>query len=539
MIYKLLVIAKNTLTETLRQPVYAVIIAFSLFLFFMSPSIAMYTLDEDIKMLREIGLSTLVLTGLFIAIFSATAAVTEEIETKTITTVLSKPVGRPTFILGKFLGVTAAVVLAHYICTTALLMAVRHGVLETATDTHDWPVIATAAAVVVVGLIILVTVNLPSGSGQVAEPDVSPRQEVANIDSGSNPVGSNTQSKGTSEMQPPKEDVAPKEPAQSAVAVSDDVGNLDLKLRLKAGQKHRLRLYRETNSSQTIEGRKIDENLINTMGLEFEAEEVDPNGIIRLKVTYLTIHDVTITERGRREYDSTKPDVATNNRGGVLFSAMIGQSFIAKVTTKGEIVELEGLNEMYQRMAEPIVKWDEEDAKRRARMPGRTVTFAPIEERIESRKKYLEMHSRTGQRAIREMLGSVIVPFRREPVALGGSWQARSTLSMGGSTIIGLYDCTYNLREAKQESVLVDIGSKIGLDDEPVPGGEGPDSPRVTLTGSCQGSLEIDPSTGWLLHKNVTLNYSGEIKRPPTERSPQGSTMGMSIEIVTTVEPIE
>jgi ABC-type transport system involved in multi-copper enzyme maturation permease subunit len=158
-IYKLLIIAKNTLTETLRQPVYAVIIAFSLFLFFMSPSIAMYSMDEDIKMLRELGLSTLVLTGLFIAIFSATAAVTEEIETKTITTVLSKPVGRPTFILGKFLGVTAAVVLAHYICTSALLMAVRHGVLEAATDTHDWPVIATAAAVVFLSLLLTAFLN--------------------------------------------------------------------------------------------------------------------------------------------------------------------------------------------------------------------------------------------------------------------------------------------------------------------------------------------------------------------------------------------
>jgi len=159
MVYKLLIVAKNTLTETLRQPIYAVIIAFSLFLFFMSPSIAMYTMDEDIKMLREIGLSTLVLTGLFIAIFSATAALTEEIETKTITTVLSKPIGRPTFILGKFLGVTAAVALAHYICTLALLMTTRHGVLEAATDTHDWPVIATVGAVVLLALLLTAFLN--------------------------------------------------------------------------------------------------------------------------------------------------------------------------------------------------------------------------------------------------------------------------------------------------------------------------------------------------------------------------------------------
>jgi ABC-2 type transport system permease protein len=145
---KLFTIAKNTFIETLRQPIYSIIITAALLLFFVSPSLTMYTMSDDNKLLREIGLSTLFLTSLFIAIFSASGAVAQEIENKTITTVLSKPVLRPIFIIAKFLGVTAAVVLAHYICTVALLMSIRHGVLETVNDTHDWTVIGTAGAVV-------------------------------------------------------------------------------------------------------------------------------------------------------------------------------------------------------------------------------------------------------------------------------------------------------------------------------------------------------------------------------------------------------
>ncbi|MHC4891724.1 MAG: ABC transporter permease, partial [Planctomycetota bacterium] len=146
--HKLFTIAKNTFIETLRQPVYAIIIIAALFLFFISPSLTMYTMSDDNKLLREIGLSTLFLASLFIAIFSASGAVAEEMENKTITTVLSKPVQRPIFIIAKFFGVTAAVVLAHYICTIALLMSIRHGVLESASETHDWTVISTAAVVV-------------------------------------------------------------------------------------------------------------------------------------------------------------------------------------------------------------------------------------------------------------------------------------------------------------------------------------------------------------------------------------------------------
>ncbi|MHC4677205.1 MAG: ABC transporter permease subunit [Planctomycetota bacterium] len=151
---RLFTIARNTFIETLRQPIFAIIIVAALMLFFVTPSLTMYTMSDDNKLLRELGLSTLFLTSLFIAIFSASGAVAEELQNKTIMTVLSKPVQRPIFIIAKFLGVTAAVVLAHYICTVALLMAIRHGVLETVNDTHDWTVVG-AAGVGVIAVVLL------------------------------------------------------------------------------------------------------------------------------------------------------------------------------------------------------------------------------------------------------------------------------------------------------------------------------------------------------------------------------------------------
>jgi len=114
----------------------------------------MYTMSDDNKLLRELGLSTLFLTSLFIAIFSASGAVAEELSNKTIMTVLTKPVQRPIFVIAKFLGVAAAVVLAHYICTVALLMAIRHGVLETVNDTHDWTVLGAAGVGVAVVVLL-------------------------------------------------------------------------------------------------------------------------------------------------------------------------------------------------------------------------------------------------------------------------------------------------------------------------------------------------------------------------------------------------
>jgi ABC-2 type transport system permease protein len=152
--YRLFTLAKNTFIETLRQPIYAVLVVAALILFFVSPSLSMYSMEDDNKLLREIGLSTLFLASLFVGIFSASGAVAREIDDKTILTILSKPVQRPIFIVAKFLGVSAAVVLAHYICTVALLMAIRHGVLASVNDTHDWTVLIAAGLAAALTLLL-------------------------------------------------------------------------------------------------------------------------------------------------------------------------------------------------------------------------------------------------------------------------------------------------------------------------------------------------------------------------------------------------
>lgn len=156
---KLFTIAKNTFIETIRQPVYAIIIIAALMMFFVSPAISMYTLDDDNKLLRELGLSTLFIASLFIAIFSASGAVAEEIENKTIMTVLTKPVQRPIFILAKFFGVIGAVAMAHYICTIALIMAIRNGVLENVDSTNDYTVLAAGGIILVITCLLTAFFN--------------------------------------------------------------------------------------------------------------------------------------------------------------------------------------------------------------------------------------------------------------------------------------------------------------------------------------------------------------------------------------------
>lgn len=139
-------ISKNTFVQTIRQPVYGIIILVTLAILVLTLPLAGWTMSTDYhatdqKMLVNLGLSTLLVSGLLVAAFSASAVLSREIEDKTALTVISKPVSRATFVLSKFAGVAAAVVVAFYLCSLVFLMTVRHRVMPASADPYDWPVI--------------------------------------------------------------------------------------------------------------------------------------------------------------------------------------------------------------------------------------------------------------------------------------------------------------------------------------------------------------------------------------------------------------
>ena len=146
---KFLAICRNTFVETTRQPIYGVLIAVTFAVLVMAVPLSTWSMGDgagdyhttDQKMLASLGLATLLVAGLLIAAFSASSAVTREIEDKTALTVISKPVSRTTFVLGKFAGVTGAVGVAFYLCALVFLMTVRHQVVSTGSDEYDIPVI--------------------------------------------------------------------------------------------------------------------------------------------------------------------------------------------------------------------------------------------------------------------------------------------------------------------------------------------------------------------------------------------------------------
>lgn len=124
-----LAVARNTFTEVLRQPAFTVVVAATILAYAASPWLAMFSLgeEEDLNLLKDFGLSTLLVSGLALACLAASGVIRREIELGTTLTLLAKPVSRERFLVAKFLGVAAALLLAMVLFTFALLLAARHG----------------------------------------------------------------------------------------------------------------------------------------------------------------------------------------------------------------------------------------------------------------------------------------------------------------------------------------------------------------------------------------------------------------------------
>ncbi len=99
------VIAQATAKEAVRQPVFLLSLALAIVILVINTFLPFFSLGEDVKMLKDCGLATILITGLLIAVWTASTSVAEEIEGKTAMTLLSKPINRRQFVLGKYIGI--------------------------------------------------------------------------------------------------------------------------------------------------------------------------------------------------------------------------------------------------------------------------------------------------------------------------------------------------------------------------------------------------------------------------------------------------
>lgn len=116
-------IARATVKEAVRQPVFILLAIIGSLVIMANYWVPFFTLGDDTRVFIDCGLQTILIAALLLSVWTASISVAEEIEGKTAMTLLSKPINRRQFVLGKYIGILQGALLLVSIMGLVLLVA--------------------------------------------------------------------------------------------------------------------------------------------------------------------------------------------------------------------------------------------------------------------------------------------------------------------------------------------------------------------------------------------------------------------------------
>lgn len=155
---RLAAIAGTTAKESLWQPLFWVLLGVGAFALVLFPFIPYNTFGEDIKVIKDEGLTLIMILSILLSLWTASTSIADEIDGRTALTVLSKPIARWQFILGKFLGIIGPVAILFIVLGVIFLGTVSYKVVYDARESALPPPTASQCAVevqkIVPGLVL-------------------------------------------------------------------------------------------------------------------------------------------------------------------------------------------------------------------------------------------------------------------------------------------------------------------------------------------------------------------------------------------------
>jgi len=142
-VHRIVAIASNTVREAIRHKILYVLLAFGLVLICSGTLLSTLSYVERDRILQDIGLASLRLFGAAIAVFVGVGLVHREVDRRTIFTILSKPVSRSEFLLGKYFGLVATLWL-QVIIMAVVFVSISWITGAALTTGHLWAVVLAA-----------------------------------------------------------------------------------------------------------------------------------------------------------------------------------------------------------------------------------------------------------------------------------------------------------------------------------------------------------------------------------------------------------
>ncbi|MDD5761306.1 MAG: ABC transporter permease subunit [bacterium] len=122
MFRRILYLSANTFRETIRNKILYAILAFAMLVIGLTFFLADLSVGDLARIIADVGLASIHMFGVVMAVFLGITLVNQEVERKTVYLILSKPVKRFEFILGKTLGLSVTLGLTTFAMAVVLFL---------------------------------------------------------------------------------------------------------------------------------------------------------------------------------------------------------------------------------------------------------------------------------------------------------------------------------------------------------------------------------------------------------------------------------
>ena len=259
---------------------------------------------------------------------------------------------------------------------------------------------------------------------------------------------------------------------------------IQYQMRFKEGEKYYLRFVTEQRISQTVSGRQQYTEQTIGLGCDLDVKNVDPDGNALVSYTYTWVNLIQTAAGGRVEYDSSdKASPVQPMAQG--FAVLLDEGFSLKTTPQGRVEEVMGL----QTLRDNIERKLPEGPMKQAMMMGI--------------KQFIN------EQGIKEMMESSLAIYPEKPVGIGDSWNRTLTLTQGAAMTL---ENEWILKDRKDGVSFIEVKSNIKSNPEADPVGIGSAKVSYELSGTQQGQIELEESTGRLIRSRINQDISGQIK---------------------------
>eukprot|EP01029_Cantina_marsupialis_P000991 TRINITY_DN107_c0_g7_i1.p1 TRINITY_DN107_c0_g7~~TRINITY_DN107_c0_g7_i1.p1 ORF type:complete len:305 (-),score=26.30 TRINITY_DN107_c0_g7_i1:229-1143(-) len=291
-----------------------------------------------------------------------------------------------------------------------------------------------------------------------------------------------------------------------SVCLAVQAKKYDLGLNLEIGKEYHQKTTANMNIKQSINGMDMDMTMKVTADMAYKviAKEGDN---FNMDVTYKSLGMEMGTMQGNMSFSSenAKPEDIMST----MLSKLANSPFQVKMTRKGIIVEVKGLEALLGNLFEGMDVNEMQKAQLAAQME----------------KSY-------GEEALKQNLEMATAIFPEENVAIGDTWTKKGKIESNMSVNVST---TYQLKEAAADFYLIHGDSQLDNDaDAPFMNQNGMDM-RVEMNGKMISDIKVDKNSGWIKEVKIKQDLKGNTFVKGNAQIPDGMNIPMEITGETTV----